>query len=228
MSCSCQSLAGRHPDLLREWDWGENAIDPHTVRLRSGRQAAWKCVRCGHSWRTSIVKRTWAGTACPACVDRVSRGGAPLLQIARPDLVCEDVEVVDGTAQESLTCGSVRRAVWTCLRPGCRPDGCPHPRTWEAPVSARGKQRARPYCQGGKVCPCNSLRAKYPEVASQWDHSRHEVSPDEVASGSHRAVWWRAADESGVYVWKASVKDRIMAYRRSKRLSKARARLVQR
>jgi hypothetical protein len=89
------------------------------------------------------------------------------------------------------------------------------------------KRRACPYCQGGKVCPCNSLRAKYPEVASQWDHSRNEVGPDEIASRSSRAVWRRAADESGVYVWKATVYSRTRVYKTSKRLSKPRRRLVE-
>ena len=231
MSCSCQSLAGMHPELLREWDWSANAIDPHKTRPGSALRAAWKCVSCGHSWKTGIYRRTARGTACPACAkaDRLSsRSPQPLLQTARPDLVRGVVEVVDGTDPESLTCGSTREVVWICKRQGCRPDGCHHPQTWVARVPDRARFRACPYCAGRTVCPCNSLRAEFPEVASQWDHSRNKMGPDEVFSNSKRMVWWRDTDEIGVYVWRAAVKNRTRTYRTFQRLSKPRTRLVQR
>jgi len=54
------------PDLMKEWDYKKNKIDPRTCSNGKKLKVWWKC-KNGHSWKTSIYKRTY-GSGCPACV----------------------------------------------------------------------------------------------------------------------------------------------------------------
>lgn len=60
------SLAMKFPDLLEEWDYDLNDLDPNTVTSRSGKKAYWICKKCGYKWCTSISNRT-AGHGCRIC-----------------------------------------------------------------------------------------------------------------------------------------------------------------
>ena len=60
------SLAQNHPELLEEWDYEKNEIDPNKVTSRSGKKAYWICKTCGYKWCTPISNRT-AGHGCRIC-----------------------------------------------------------------------------------------------------------------------------------------------------------------
>lgn len=53
------------PDLMNEWDWEENTIDPTTVAVKSNKVAHWICPK-GHKYTKAIYLRT-EGSACPTC-----------------------------------------------------------------------------------------------------------------------------------------------------------------
>ncbi|KAL3155490.1 hypothetical protein ABBQ38_011044 [Trebouxia sp. C0009 RCD-2024] len=59
---------------------------------------------------------------------------------------------------------SYRKVQWIC-------DQCPdgHPHSWSATVASRTNGTGCPLCRGCKVCKHNSLAAKAPSVAAQWD-----------------------------------------------------------
>ena len=63
------SLAQNHPELLEEWDYEKNEIDPDSVTSRSGKKAYWICKTCGYKWCTPISNRT-AGHGCRICSAR--------------------------------------------------------------------------------------------------------------------------------------------------------------
>lgn len=54
-----------HPELLSEWDYEKNTVDPSSVAQCCNLRVWWKC-KCGHNWKTSINNRV-AGTICPKC-----------------------------------------------------------------------------------------------------------------------------------------------------------------
>lgn len=57
-------LATLRPELLREWDYVKNTLNPNEVSIGSGKKASWKCCVCGHEWAASIASRA-AGHGCP-------------------------------------------------------------------------------------------------------------------------------------------------------------------
>ena len=62
-----------------------------------------------------------------------------------------------------------------------------------------------PYCNDRAVCGDNSLLARYPELAREWDHKLNfPLTPDQVLYCSGKKYWWRR----GEFVWQASIKDR--------------------
>jgi rubrerythrin len=55
------------PELLQEWDYEENNLDPTKLTAYSGKRVHWKCPYCGHKWETSLHNRTTSKHSCPNC-----------------------------------------------------------------------------------------------------------------------------------------------------------------
>lgn len=63
-----RSMGGRHPELLKEWDYELNVgIDPLMVSSSSSEVVHWICSRCGHKWEAPINGRAKENAACPVC-----------------------------------------------------------------------------------------------------------------------------------------------------------------
>ena len=58
-----------HPDIVTEWDYEKNIIDPTTIGGKSLVNVWWRCQICGNSWYASVSNRV-AGTGCPKCAKR--------------------------------------------------------------------------------------------------------------------------------------------------------------
>ena len=54
-----------HPELLLEWDYEKNTIQPSEITTSSNKSVWWKCFK-GHEWRTSVNHRV-DGSGCPYC-----------------------------------------------------------------------------------------------------------------------------------------------------------------
>ncbi len=59
-------LATTDPDLLKEWDYDFNTVDPHTVSRLSQKPVKWRC-GYGHQYRMKISDRILHGKGCPYC-----------------------------------------------------------------------------------------------------------------------------------------------------------------
>lgn len=59
------SLAGRHPELLQEWDYERNPFSPYEPVPGSTVMAHWRCKE-GHEYQKQIAKRV-QGSGCPYC-----------------------------------------------------------------------------------------------------------------------------------------------------------------
>lgn len=55
------------PELLKEWDFERNSLNPYTLSRGSNKKAWWKC-QYGHNWEATIIKRS-AGRGCPICAN---------------------------------------------------------------------------------------------------------------------------------------------------------------
>lgn len=60
-------LATIYPELLEEWDYEKNTLNPHEISGGTNKKAWWICKECGHSWETSIPVRTKMNGGCPKC-----------------------------------------------------------------------------------------------------------------------------------------------------------------
>ncbi len=58
-------LQSQCPDLMVDWDYEANTIDPSMVAVKSNKVAAWVCPK-GHHYNKAIYKRV-SGEGCPAC-----------------------------------------------------------------------------------------------------------------------------------------------------------------
>lgn len=95
--------------------------------------------------------------------------------------------------------GSHKRVWWRC--------NADH--SWEAPVYSRTSNNSGcPYCTGKKLPQYSkTLVSEYPFLLKEWHPTLNtDVSPDSIASGSHRKVWWRC---SKGHEWQAQVKSRV-------------------
>jgi hypothetical protein len=59
------NFAVLYPELLKEWDYDKNGIDPHLISPKSVKKYWWKC-KYGHSWETRTGHRI-NGHGCYKC-----------------------------------------------------------------------------------------------------------------------------------------------------------------
>jgi hypothetical protein len=57
------------PDLLTEWDYEKNDINPYEIRPGSHKIIYWKCEK-EHSWSTPLYSRSSGNFSCPYCSKR--------------------------------------------------------------------------------------------------------------------------------------------------------------
>ena len=60
-------LATTYPQLLDEWDYEANTIEPTQVMGGSQLKVSWICSTCGHHFDMAIADRTSRGSRCPTC-----------------------------------------------------------------------------------------------------------------------------------------------------------------
>lgn len=68
-------LASQRPELMREWDFDKNTLDPQAIGVNGAGskmklpRAWWLCTRHGHSWDAPIAHRS-SGSGCPTCANK--------------------------------------------------------------------------------------------------------------------------------------------------------------
>ena len=211
---------------MAQWDYASNeGRDPKQIGIFSHERVSWMCPEHG-TW-LAIVRDRSAGSGCPDCAqlnnprNAVKRG---LLKVEHPELVAQ----LHPTKNEHLdldkvTSGSKRKAVWVCHERKSAPPRCTHAHEWLAEIASRTSLgRGCPFCSGLKVCPCNSLAVKAPEVAAQWHPTRNgDKRPHDVGAYSNLIVLWQHVSEltGEVHEWKARLDGRVLTWEAEGRLS---------
>lgn len=159
----------------------------------SGKKLVWKCPVEGHSWQSRIADRS-RGRGCPFCVgQRVSDYNS--LSTNRPDLSREwDFDKNELTPRD-VTAASGKKAWWKCV------EG----HSWQAIIYSRSKGHGCPFCSGNLVSDVNRLSINNPEVASEWDFDRNELTPYDVTASSTMKAWWECSEG---HSWQAIVYNR--------------------
>ncbi len=129
------------PDLMEQWDFEKNTLDPRTVTVSSHEKVWWKD-SLGHSWKAMVFSRTKEkASGCPYCTGRLVLPGFNDMGTLRPKLAEQWYQPLNGDLKPSdVTLGSNKKAWWECA------DG----HVWEALIYARTKANGTgcPVCAG--------------------------------------------------------------------------------
>jgi hypothetical protein len=118
-----------------------------------------------------------------------------------PELVREWDHERNGDLKPSEVSAGSGRAVWWICSQG--PD-----HRWRAKPNNRSNGTGCPFCANRRVSVTNSLAARFPELAMEWDPENNgSMTPADITATSTRIAWWRCAIDPR-HVWRVSVRDR--------------------
>jgi len=60
------NLADKFPELMKEWNYPKNTLNPNITKPYSHKYAWWKCIKCANEWKAQIHNRT-RDRECPKC-----------------------------------------------------------------------------------------------------------------------------------------------------------------
>ena len=95
----------------------------------------------------------------------------------------------------TLTHGINKKLVWKCSMS----------HSWQAVIKSRSKGSGCPFCSGRRVSDSNRLSTSSPEVASEWDFDRNELTPRDVTASSGKKYWWACSEG---HSWQAAISHR--------------------
>ena len=134
-------LATARPDLLEQWDYDKNQINPSEILPSSHEKAWWKCDK-SHSWQAMVFSRTRENAAgCPYCTGRLVLAGFNDLATLKPKVAEEWYFPLNGELRpEDVSLGSNKKVWWQCR------DG----HVWKAAIYSRTRKKGTgcPVCAG--------------------------------------------------------------------------------
>lgn len=133
-----ESLANRHPELLKDWDYEKNNEKPTEIRQNSGKKYWWKCNNGKpHSYTATIWKRL-SGGKCAVCHGKQVSYDMSVACL-RPDLA-KEWSPNNKYIPSEVSLGSDKEIEWCCPNPE-------HP-NYKLSVYRRSKQGAGcPLCR---------------------------------------------------------------------------------
>ena len=181
-----KSLENMYPEIAREWDYEKNKdLKPSQFYSHSSRKFWWTCTK-GHSYNTSIAKRT-DGANCPYCSGEKLLKGFNDLKTTNPDVLKlwnYKKNNLNEVYPDTVSKGSHKKVWWICEKG----------HEWEAIISNIIKGRRCPYCSRSKVLKgFNDLKTTNPDVLKLWNYKKNNkfgFKPENYTSGSSQKVWW--------------------------------------
>lgn len=187
-----KSLEDAFPSLASEWDYDKNSIAPYGVSASSHKKVWWKCVD-GHSWPSTVGNRS-IGNGCPFC-SGLRASDSNRLSLNRPEIAREwDFDMNELTPYD-VTVYSDMKAWWECSGG----------HSWRARIADRSSGKGCPFCSGLFVSDSNRLSLNMPNLASEWDFDKNDLTPFDVTFSSHRGAWWVCSDG---HSWRTSINNR--------------------
>lgn len=194
--------------LLKEWDFERNKVKPSQISYRSHKNTYWKCSSCGETWSAVLYSRTkHKGIyGCKKCATAQAQkrearnkavNGLSLLDLY-PQIAKEwDYSKNQNTPAEVLS-GSNQKVWWICSKG----------HSYQSTINRRtGQNSGCPFCSNNSVLKgYNDLLTINPELSSEWDYSKNDITPSDVLPMSHLKVWWKCKECGNE--WKAVISSR--------------------
>lgn len=133
-------LPESHGELLAEWDYERNDVDPRVTPMSKYVKVWWLC-QSGHSYDATISHRI-EGTGCPYCANKRVLKGFNDLESNHPELMGEWDYNANDILPSEVVSGSSKKVHWVCSK-------CGH--KWSTPVNRRTVQ--------GRGCPKCGIRS---------------------------------------------------------------------
>jgi len=196
------------PQLLKEWDFNKNSVDPHMIPVCSTYKALWKC-KNGHSYPALVYSRTKNGSGCPYCSNqKVDKSNC--IAKTHPNLIKNWHPTKNGKLTPyNLVIGSEKVIHWICDN-GHEYEAKPSDKKSNYSRKDRKKYKRHnrgecPYCNGVKVCKETCLATVNPALAKEWHPTKNSLTPDDVFPNTSKIFWWKG--KCG-HEWPSSVNNR--------------------
>lgn len=174
-------LAHERPDLLTDWDYKKNEVNPAKIMPSSNTKVWWRCHVCGHSWEATPNNRSTRNTGCPECAKRHRKAHTTLCE-ERPDLLADWDDAKNDPAWLNLSVTSKTQVHWKCHICG---------NEWSTALYQRALQNTGcPACKGVEgMSPW--LADRHPELAQEWDYEANgSLTPETVTCGADTQYGW--------------------------------------
>ena len=177
----CDSLSLSVPNLMKEWDYERNKLDPSKLSIGSGKRVFWKCEK-GHSWDTTVSARVGHRSGCPYCAGQRVLPETSLRK-KRPDLAKEWNYQKNGDLSPDDVMPNTNKKVWWL---------CPEKNhEYQATVNNRNYGKNCPFCANVKVGYGNSLADLSPELLKEFDFIKNKnISPENILNTSNKKILW--------------------------------------
>lgn len=200
--CQHNSLGGLYPNLMDEWDFDKNDVDPYSIKPNYRHKVHWKCTtsECGciHEWKATPNHRVSSGkgTGCPGCSRPRKLHCCNTLDNDDSGLF----DLWDDVSDKSdIPIKSTTPYAWRC--PKTCPHGCEH--TWKrSPYNIMEKgNNDCPYCEETttrkrRYCKHTNLIATHPHIMGSFDHEGNTkngimVDITKISRGSDHKYKWK-------------------------------------
>ena len=192
-------LATTNPELIKEWDFEKNKINPEEIATKYNKKVWWKCEK-GHSWNALIYPRT-KGVGCPYCSNNKVLEGFNDLTTTNPEVLKYwNEEKNIKMKPQMFSHGSTKTVWWKCEKG----------HEWPAKISDITHGNRCPYCSNQRLLKgYNDFASKHPKLLEEWNYEKNNmlgIKPDEIIMGQNKEIWWKC--EKG-HEWPSSIAARI-------------------
>lgn len=188
-----KSIFVKHPELMKEWDFTENRIDPLQVGAGSDIPINWICSNL-HKWVAAPSQRIGQKSRCPYCQHR-RLNYQNSLAYKFPEL-CKlwDSETNSQSPSETFS-HSHYLANWKCSKE----------HRWKNVVQNQIKSPSCKYCTHKLPSKEYNLEKLFPELMKEWDYKNNEIAPSSVLPYSQIKANWICKKH---HKWTATIYNR--------------------
>lgn len=183
-----KSLAKIKPELLEQWDYDKNSINPEEVGFSSKKFAWWLCDE-GHSFEQRIGDRGNTKYGCKECSPH-TLGDSNILSIVYP----ESLDQWDYKKNKKLPHnygGASEKEVWWICK-----NNHSFKRKIKYQVAAKNKCKI-----------CWTLLFQYPDIAKEYDTKKNDRDIKTLSPRNKYQAWWICPKG---HEYKCSVGDRVI------------------
>ena len=183
-------LATVRPDLLKEWNLGENSkigLTPDNITIGSGKQIYWNCPK-GHIYKAIIENKINKGSGCPYCSGHQTLKGFNDIATTNVELLKEwdyEKNTEISITPYDISFGSTKKVWWKCEK---------NHHYLASPNARTSKKIGCPYCSNERLLEgYNDLATTNPEILKEWNYEKNdklELYPNHFFAGSTKKVWW--------------------------------------